>query len=126
MLAFMLVVGSGALAPPAAAQSSWERAPDDRDTPAQHESPQPDEPAGTGVPDWADPGASTSDFGSASGGMEFGAQMNQDPPGPPGGGTNPNPIPIDGGLSLLALVGAGYAARKLRSRSDENESESTL
>jgi hypothetical protein len=33
------------------------------------------------------------------------------PPPPP-----PPPVPIDGGLSLLALAGAGYAARRLRGR----------
>ncbi|HEX8297704.1 MAG TPA: hypothetical protein VF594_00975 [Rubricoccaceae bacterium] len=26
------------------------------------------------------------------------------------------PVPLDGGLSLLALAGAGYAARRLRAR----------
>jgi len=38
---------------------------------------------------------------------------------PPGG----EPIPVDGGLSLLALAGAGYAARKLRQSSDDDESD---
>ena len=28
----------------------------------------------------------------------------------------PPPVPIDGGLSLLAIAGAGYAAKKLRAR----------
>ena len=37
---------------------------------------------------------------------------------------NPNcididPAPVDGGLALLALLGAGYAARRLRRTSDE-------
>lgn len=35
------------------------------------------------------------------------------PPCPP---VDPNPVPLDGGLSLLALAGTGYAARKLRAR----------
>jgi hypothetical protein len=30
-------------------------------------------------------------------------------------------VPVDGGLSLLALAGAGYAARKLRQSSDEED-----
>ncbi|HEX9953530.1 MAG TPA: hypothetical protein VGB53_17330 [Rubricoccaceae bacterium] len=34
------------------------------------------------------------------------------PPPPP----DAPPVPLDGGLSLLALAGAGYAARKLRAR----------
>ncbi|HEX8386830.1 MAG TPA: hypothetical protein VF576_11640, partial [Rubricoccaceae bacterium] len=29
---------------------------------------------------------------------------------------NAPPVPLDGGLSLLALAGAGYAARKLHAR----------
>lgn len=38
---------------------------------------------------------------------------------------NPNcididPAPVDGGLALLALLGAGYAARRLRYTSDED------
>ena len=36
-----------------------------------------------------------------------------DPPGPP---TDTDPVPLDGGLSLLALAGAGYAAKRLRAR----------
>jgi hypothetical protein len=34
------------------------------------------------------------------------------PPPPP----DAPPVPIDGGLSLLALAGAGYAAKRLRAR----------
>lgn len=32
----------------------------------------------------------------------------------PGGG--PTQVPVDGGLTLLALAGTGYAAKKLRDR----------
>ena len=35
------------------------------------------------------------------------------PPGPP---PDAPPVPLDGGLSLLAIAGAGYAAKKLRAR----------
>lgn len=35
------------------------------------------------------------------------------PPTPPGGPAAP--VPLDGGLTLLALAGAGLAARRLRS-----------
>ncbi len=34
------------------------------------------------------------------------------PPPPP----DAPPVPIDGGLSLLAIAGAGYAAKRLRAR----------
>ncbi len=37
-------------------------------------------------------------------------------PPTPGGGAPPAQVPVDGGLSLLALAGAGYAARRLRAR----------
>ena len=36
-------------------------------------------------------------------------------PGGPGG-NGPVQVPVDGGLTLLALAGAGYAAKKLRHR----------
>lgn len=36
-------------------------------------------------------------------------------PGGPGG-NGPVQVPVDGGLTLLALAGAGYAAKKLRDR----------
>ena len=48
--------------------------------------------------------------------------MNNGPGGDPFEDPPP-PIPVDGGVSLLALVGAGYAARKLRNRNDEDESD---
>ena len=35
-------------------------------------------------------------------------------PPPPGGGNPPAQVPIDGGLSLLAIAGGAYAVRKLR------------
>ena len=38
------------------------------------------------------------------------------PGAPPNPGSAPAQVPVDGGLSLLALAGAGYAARKLRRR----------
>ena len=34
---------------------------------------------------------------------------------PPSPGAPPAQVPIDGGLALLAIAGAGYAARRLRS-----------
>ncbi|HEX8299294.1 MAG TPA: hypothetical protein VF594_09065 [Rubricoccaceae bacterium] len=37
-----------------------------------------------------------------------------DPGSPPCPPPDAPPVPVDGGLSLLALAGAGYAARRLR------------
>lgn len=127
MLVLMLVAGSGALAPSAAAQSSWDTAPADDRT--QYEAPRTPDPAGTGVPDWADSGSSSNGFRSGSeGSIGFGPEMNQGAPGPPNdGGPNPNPVPVDGGLSLLVLAGAGYAANKLREgNDDESERDSVV
>ena len=57
--------------------------------------------AAQSLPDWAAPSAPTaSDSPPPS--------VVPDPPGPPAG------VPIDGGLGLLALAGAGLAARRLR------------
>ena len=38
-------------------------------------------------------------------------------PGLPGGGAPVTPVPVDGGLTLLAVAGGAYAVRKLRQRS---------
>lgn len=59
------------------------------------------------MPSWAAP--------SNDGG--FAVRSDSDPPGafdPPELPTDPPPVPVDGGLALLALAGAGYAARRLR------------
>ncbi len=63
------------------------------------------------LPDWAAP----------SGGVATEAQSN------PGGGSPPPPpdvppqVPIDGGLTLLALAGGAYAVRRLRKRGKEGD-----
>ena len=38
-------------------------------------------------------------------------------PNPPGSGGSVTPVPLDGGLGLLALAGGAYAARRLRAKS---------
>ncbi|MEL6610627.1 MAG: hypothetical protein AAFQ53_00915 [Bacteroidota bacterium] len=60
--------------------------------------------AAQSLPDWAAPSTSPPAF------EETPAEAV--PTLPP----NPPQVPIDGGLGLLALAGAGYAARKLRQR----------
>ena len=74
------------------------------------------------IPDWAAPSVySPSDIQPADGGF---SSLVPCPPGQTddgSGGCIPNPptqVPIDGGLGLLALAGAGLAARKLRRRED--------
>lgn len=62
------------------------------------------------VPDWAAP-SSDNPYESAPPSVEA---VNG--PGLPG---TPTAVPIDGGLGLLALAGAGYAAKKLRDRRED-------
>jgi len=71
--------------------------------------------ASTRLPSWAEPsGTEGSEFRGSS---DLGAQSNNGAPLP----EPPDDIPVDGGLSLLALAGAGYAARKLRQSSDDDD-----
>ena len=58
------------------------------------------------IPDWAAPSPSNPYEASESTAASTG----------PGVPTEPTPVPLDGGLGLLALAGAGYAAKKLRDR----------
>lgn len=62
------------------------------------------------LPDWAAPSPVTHDAATADAALEAAAAAAEDAAPPP-----PPPIPVDGGLALLALAGAGLAARKLRS-----------
>lgn len=57
------------------------------------------------LPDWAAPSA-----------PEVSAATMPPPPPGGGGGTVPQQVPLDGGLGLLMLAGAGYAARTLRTQ----------
>jgi len=60
------------------------------------------------LPDWAAPAAIESSTPESPG-----PDIAYMPPMPGGA---PAQVPVDGGLSLLALAGAGYAARRLRVR----------
>ncbi|PAP75856.1 PID-CTERM protein-sorting domain-containing protein [Rubrivirga marina] len=63
------------------------------------------------VPDWAAPippdERTTDPGGSSSAGT------------PPANPFTPAPVPLDGGLALLALAGAGLAARMLHQRHED-------
>ncbi|GAB5533800.1 MAG: hypothetical protein Rubg2KO_00490 [Rubricoccaceae bacterium] len=60
-----------------------------------------------GLPDWAAPSVPSA---------EAPAVAPVDGPGLP---SAPTPVPLDGGLGLLALAGGVYAARRLRQRATE-------
>jgi len=60
--------------------------------------------AAQSVPSWASP------IGGADSAPDPTPPMMA-PPNAPG---TPTQVPVDGGLGLLALAGAGYAARRLR------------
>ena len=60
------------------------------------------------IPDWAAPSPSNPYEATESTAASMG----------PGVPPQPAAVPLDGGLSLLALAGAGYAAKKLRDRRD--------
>ncbi len=46
-----------------------------------------------------------------------GVQMNMTPP------SDPNKVPVDGGLAWLLAAGAGYAAHRLRKKEDDADSD---
>jgi hypothetical protein len=73
--------------------------------------------ASTRLPSWAEPKSPVSRRPDGVGTQGPGPATN-DAPTLPG---DPPQVPVDGGLSLLALAGAGYAARKLRQSSDEED-----
>ena len=61
--------------------------------------------AAQSVPGWAAPSSPSAAPAPAVNQMQ--------PPGTPGSGA-PTQVPLDGGLTLLALAGGAYAVRKLR------------
>ena len=72
--------------------------------------------ASTRLPSWAEP--TRPDAGPLEPRNTGPGPITNQEPTLPG---DPNQVPVDGGLSLLALAGAGYAARKLRQSSDEED-----
>lgn len=81
----------------------------------------PSSGAPSNLPDWAEPSQpqspSPGQRGDPSGGPQGKAMGPPDPP------DNPSRVPVDGGLSLLAAAGAGYAIRKLSEDEEEEEDD---
>lgn len=61
--------------------------------------------ASQNLPDWAAPSAE-----AVAPAPDASFALPPNPPAPPA------PVPLDGGLTLLALAGAGYAAKRLKDR----------
>ena len=102
------------LTSPALSQVHQERDQDVIDRPS-------DESVSPSLPGWARPAEpSVSDPQSsrspAREGSSVDESMRTNAP-PPGG----EPIPVDGGLALLAAAGAGYAVRKLNEDEEDDE-----
>ncbi len=69
------------------------------------------------VPEWAEPESRSSGVESQSQTfLNNGVQTKA--PSPP---DNPSRVPVDGGVALLAVAGAGYAVRKLNEEEEEDE-----
>lgn len=75
-------------------------------------SPQTNQSDPVGLPSWAEPDARAETGKTPS--HEGGPQTDAPPPGG-------EPVPIDGGLALLAAAGAGYAVRRLGQSGDADE-----
>ena len=122
----LLIAGGLLVATPAAAQwgpdddqddaSDWGEPSWEQEAPPV-EDRHADDPSSTRLPDWADSGSFEADDTDR---YDFGdeVQPHAPPPPPPA-----DPVPVDGGLSLLVLAGAGYAAHKLRRREEGDDSE---
>lgn len=81
----------------------------------------PDESASPNLPGWAEPAESSVQDRRASSNptlegssVDESMQTNAPPPGE-------EPVPVDGGLALLAAAGAGYAVRKLNEDEEDDE-----
>jgi hypothetical protein len=72
------------------------------------------------LPDWAEPsvGASARESQRTDGSSLPGSIEQPQPKAPPPGG---EPVPVDGGLALLAAAGAGYAVRRLNQDDEKDD-----
>lgn len=84
--------------------------------------PDHSDPAGTGLPSYAQPSNPPSSFGpppSGSNAPGGNAQTSSPAPGTP---TQPNQVPL-GGAEYLAAAGAAYALNRLRKNGDDEDEE---
>lgn len=102
------LVAVGGIQPTHAQAYSSDDAYGSPESPSTYQSPQDGPSSSTGLPSWAEP-STGSDLGASR--SDFSGPVANDPPDLPG---PPDQVPVDGGLALLAVAGAGYAIRKLR------------
>ncbi|PSQ88250.1 MAG: hypothetical protein BRD45_06835 [Bacteroidetes bacterium QS_8_64_10] len=89
----------------------------------QQRAPSHSSPSSVNLPTWAEPNQGRSSFPDAQSGGTFGGgqQVQKNQMQGPASPSAPQQAPL-GGLELLALAGAGYAAKRLRDRKgDEDE-----
>lgn len=87
------------------------QAQQDRQDPFSRQPAESERGSSMGLPSWAEPGTRSA--------IEPPDNTPDDTPPPPGPPTQQ--VPIDGGLGLLAVAGAGYAVSRLRRKDDEDE-----
>jgi len=84
------------------------QAQQDRQDPYSPRETQTERGSSVGLPSWAEPGNS----------KQAVPPPDNTPNAPPPGG---EPVPVDGGLGLLALAGAGYAVSRLRKNGGDSD-----
>jgi len=70
------------------------------------------------LPDWAEPATPSSKRTTKKEGGGIKQEMETRQPELPG---DPEQVPVDGGVALLAVAGAGYAVRKLNEEDEDDE-----
>ena len=115
---FGLLLVLGLLLPvfsmPVQAQVYQDRSSNDRmgrESVQEHAPGQTQSSSPSNLPDWAEPSGSSYSVDQKD------AQANATPPTLPG---EPEQVPVDGGLALLAAAGAGYAVRKLNEEDEDD------
>jgi hypothetical protein len=113
LVAILLVLTSGS----ADAQTFEPREKADRpyqDPSVERRRSSPGANSPTDLPSWAEPSSGQSQNSSIG---SKNVQTNNGAPPPP---ASPEPVPVNGGLALLAAAGAGYAVRKLNEDDEQD------
>lgn len=74
-------------------------------------------PSASNLPEWAKPSSPHGSLEEETGSSVDGTMQTNQPTLP----GDPEQVPVDGGLALLAAAGAGYAVRKLNEEEEEDD-----